>query len=488
MNVRDPEGIALLREALLGSGYTIGGLLRAFQKENEIAPEEREIPALRRMLVPDDPVAVPAKLFFLGVRVAADEAERTFAPLSLERLAAMGVLRLHGEEVEPLIEISPMAEMLVASDAHEKRPSSADHVATISLSTLILASVTVRVPVETALDLGCGSGFQTLLAAKHHAQNVVATDINPRALGYARFNAALNEQQNVELREGSLFEPVRGETFDMIATNPPYAISPDSEFAFRDSGLPGDSFVEGIVRALPAYLREGGFAHLTAEWVIPPGSDWSAPLRAWVEESGCDAVLLHYRTRDPTRHASGWNESLRGDPVAYGAAIDRWVDYLNDSGIEQIGWGVIVLRRRSGKNWVWAHDYTNPQRDPAGHHMLRLFLAQDFLQERDDDALLDQKLVPAGDHAVDLAMQFREGERVIQRARIRLQGGFAFRVDIDELTLELLRFLDGRRSVREAIRAVAEERGGELEPEQLEPSGVAAVRRMVELGFLGSAS
>lgn len=485
--MRDPEGIALLREALLGSGYTIDGLLRAFQKQHEITPEEREIPALRRMLAADDPVSVPAKLFFLGVRVPAVEAGRAFGPLSLERLAAMGVLRRRDEEVEPLIEISPMAELLVASDAHEKRPSNADHVATISLSTLILASVTVRVPAETALDVGCGSGFQSLLAAKHHAQNVVATDINPRALGYARFNAALNEQQNVELREGSLFEPVRGETFEMIVTNPPYAISPESEFAFRDSGLPGDSFVEGVVRELPHYLREGGFAHLTAEWVIPPGSDWSAPLRAWVEGSGCDAVLLHYRSRDPIQHSAGWNESLRGDPEAYGAAIDRWVDYLRDSGIEQIGWGVIVLRRRSGRNWVWAHDYTNPQRDPAGHHMLRLFLAQDFVRARDDDALLKEKLVPAGDHSVDLGLQFREGERVVQRARIRLQGGFGFRVDIDELTLGLLRFLDGRRSLREAIRALAEEQGGELEAEQLEPTAVAAVRRMLELGFLGSA-
>jgi SAM-dependent methyltransferase len=484
--VRDPEGIALLRQALLGSGYTIDGLLRAFQEQHEITPEEREIPALRRMLAPDDAVSVPAKLFFLGVSVPADEAERAFAPLSLERLAAMGVLRRRGEEVEPLVEISPMADLLVASDTHERRPSEPDHVITISLSTLVLASITVRVPVDTALDVGCGSGFQTLLAAKHHAKNVVATDINPRALSYARFNAALNEQPNVELREGSLFDPVHGETFEMIVTNPPYAISPESEYAFRDSGLPGHSFVEGLVRELPAYLREGGYAHLMAEWVIPPGSDWSAPLLPWVERSGCDAVLLHYRTRDPLRHAAGWNESLRGDPEAYGATIDRWVDYLKDSGIEQIGWGVIVLRRRSGRNWVWAHQYTNPQRDPAGHHMLRLFLAQDFVRARDDDALLEEKLIPAGDHAVDLGVQFRAGKRVVQRATIRLQGGFAFRVDIDELTLALLRFLDGRRSLREAIRALADEQG-ELEAEQLEPTAVAAVRRLLELGLLGSA-
>ena len=40
-----------------------------------------------------------------------------------------------------------------------------------------------------------------------------------------RLNAALNEVE-VDVRDGSFFEPVAGERFDLIATNPPFVISP----------------------------------------------------------------------------------------------------------------------------------------------------------------------------------------------------------------------------------------------------------------------
>ena len=66
----------------------------------------------------------------------------------------------------------------------------------------------MRRPGEAALDLGTGCGIQALLAAKH-AERVVATDVNPRALGFAAFNAALNGIETIELRDGSGFDPVR---------------------------------------------------------------------------------------------------------------------------------------------------------------------------------------------------------------------------------------------------------------------------------------
>ena len=65
------------------------------------------------------------------------------------------------------------------------------------------------------LDIGTGSGLLAVHAAAH-ADRVVAVDINPRALRFAEFNAALNAVDNVEWREGSLFEPVAGEPCNLI--------------------------------------------------------------------------------------------------------------------------------------------------------------------------------------------------------------------------------------------------------------------------------
>jgi methylase of polypeptide subunit release factors len=64
--------------------------------------------------------------------------------------------------------------------------------------------VGLDVLVGSVLDLGAGCGIQALLAARH-ADRVVASDLNPRAVGIAAFNAALNEVA-VDCVEGDLFE------------------------------------------------------------------------------------------------------------------------------------------------------------------------------------------------------------------------------------------------------------------------------------------
>lgn len=72
------------------------------------------------------------------------------------------------------------------------------------------------------LDLCTGSGAIAVSAAFYcPSARVVATDISPEALEVARYNAEKNKV-NVEFRLGDLLEPVKGEKFDWILTNPPY--------------------------------------------------------------------------------------------------------------------------------------------------------------------------------------------------------------------------------------------------------------------------
>ena len=65
---------------------------------------------------------------------------------------------------------------------------------------------------------------------------MTAVDVNPRALRYAALNARLNGLANVETREGSWLEPVADERFDLVVCNPPYVLSPDRDYLFRDGG------------------------------------------------------------------------------------------------------------------------------------------------------------------------------------------------------------------------------------------------------------
>jgi len=74
------------------------------------------------------------------------------------------------------------------------------------------------------LDVGTGSGAIALALAKERPNaRVVATDVSPEALQIARLNAEeLQIGETVRFLEGSLFEPVEGERFDLIVSNPPY--------------------------------------------------------------------------------------------------------------------------------------------------------------------------------------------------------------------------------------------------------------------------
>ena len=108
-----------------------------------------------------------------------------------------------------------------------------DFVLGVSSASSTLAQLTVRAPVARALDLGTGCGVQSLHLARHAGQ-VVATDLNPRALALAEMTAMINSVE-IDLRQGNLYEPVAGERFDLITSNPPYVMSPPSA---RATGSP----------------------------------------------------------------------------------------------------------------------------------------------------------------------------------------------------------------------------------------------------------
>jgi len=73
---------------------------------------------------------------------------------------------------------------------------------------------------KTFLELGCGTGAISVLAAKKGAV-VTATDINQEAVDNARHNASLNGVEYVVITS-DLFEQIPNQAFGFIAINPPY--------------------------------------------------------------------------------------------------------------------------------------------------------------------------------------------------------------------------------------------------------------------------
>ena len=250
-------------------------------------------------------------------------------------------------------------EWWVASDLAEVqtgKPLSDDHVLGIGGATLTLLEMTVRERVGSALDVGCGCGIQALYLATH-AGRVVATDLSSRACALTQFNAALNEAV-IDVREGSLFEPVEGETFDLIVTNPPFVITPDSVrgaaglLEYRDGGMDRDNLIRAVLRGAPACMNEGGTLQMLANWEIPadrnPDTQWSWRVDSWLDGLPVDAWVVQRDVLDPARYVDMWIRDSGGQLMAradYERAFTSWLSDFRRAGTGAIGMGFVALRR-----------------------------------------------------------------------------------------------------------------------------------------------
>ena len=126
-------------------------------------------------------------------------------------------------------------------------------------------------PLRSALDLGCGAGTLALLLAAH-AGRVIGCDINPRAIEFSRFNAALNGIANVEFRCGDGYAPVSGERFDLIVSQPPYyPRHSGAALTFLHGGERGDEIARRVVEGVAGQLAAGGRALIFSSWLEDDG-------------------------------------------------------------------------------------------------------------------------------------------------------------------------------------------------------------------------
>ena len=287
----DHDLVAALRADLVASAFTVAGVTELLGPMAAAALDrEQSLPAQRATAASDAPCATLIRLFTLGDPVDVAEAAAALPTLGVEGAVALGLVAPEGDGVVARCDLRPYAadglDWWVASDPGEiatGAPLSEDHVLGIGGASTTLASWTPRPHVDRALDLGTGSGVQAL-HLEAHADAVVVTDLSERALAYARFNAALDEA-DWDVRAGSMLDPVAGERFGLIVSNPPFVITPRSGavplFEYRDGGAAGDAVVRDLVRAVGDHLEPGGIAQFLGNWEVPRGTTWTQRLEGW---------------------------------------------------------------------------------------------------------------------------------------------------------------------------------------------------------------
>lgn len=116
-------------------------------------------------------------------------------------------------------------------------------------------------PPKRVLNLCCGAGTVALALARRWPESqIVGTDKSERAILFAEFNKRLNGLQNVTFQRGDLFGGCLEEYFDLIVTDPPFALQPPgmTEHGHSAGGRHGDAVVAPLLEAAPDYLRPGG--------------------------------------------------------------------------------------------------------------------------------------------------------------------------------------------------------------------------------------
>ena len=453
----------------------------------------QRVPALRAIEAPDTPLAVLARVFVLGLAVAPEALSAALPTLGFEGAVGLGLVDAQGA---PLLDLRPysfvdgsgVVSWWIASDLGELALGHAipeQHVLGVGGASTTLSGLMISRPVDLALDLGTGCGIQALHAARH-AGRVIATDISERALELARLNAELNGITNIEFRLGSLFEPVEGERYGHVVSNPPFVITPRGDgvpaYEYRDGGMVGDALVASVIKDVEAHLEPGGVAQLLGNWEYG-AQDGLARVEQWVRFTGLDAWVVERERQDVEQYAETW---IRDGGTRPGPEFDRlygvWLDDFAARGVTHVGFGYVTLRRPlSGGPTLRRFEVLGGALGVSlGERVAALLSAHDWLAERDDAALARELLSVAPD--VTEERHYWPGDEHPTVMDLRQGSGFARTVPLGTALAAVVGACDGTLPLGAICAAVADLL--EVDGDELAAEVIPQVRELVLTGLL----
>ncbi|WP_104476811.1 DUF7059 domain-containing protein [Microterricola pindariensis] len=510
----DLPAIARLRADLAAAHFTQAALDGLWGpdaadalRRNERLPALRALAALRARTGEPGALATLAELFLLGGRVPESEVQAALPQLGADGAIALGLLwPASAELIAPerslraLLELRPYeftdsrghASWWITSDLGELArggPLGEDHVLGVGGASRTLSALMLQNAVDSALDLGTGCGIQAMHAARH-AGRVVATDISQRALELAAFNAALNEIEGVEFRLGSLFEPVAGERFDHVISNPPFVITPRVEgvpsYEYRDGGMVGDALVETVMRDAAAHLTPGGVLQMLGNWeytaAVPDAFD---RLQGWLEPA-LDYWIVEREVQSATRYAETWirDGGTRSGTREFDQLFGAWLDDFADRGVTQVGFGYVLLRL-SDETPTMArlerlHTPLGDNEWGLGVHLGNCLAAHDWHAAQSDAEFAEACLTVSGD--VTEERHYWPGNEDPSELLLRQGGGFARTISPGTALAALVGASDGSLSVGAIAGALAQLL--EVDEAELRAELLGGARRLLDDGIL----
>jgi len=515
------ELITALSADLTAARFTSGGLASLWGTDATAALRRNQrVPALRalaaRSSAASSRLATLAELFVLGFPVPTTQLADALPQLGVAGAEALGLIAIRADgEARPVLELRPHSftdargagSWWIASDLGELALGGAipeGHVLGVGGASVTLSGLIIPDEVDTVLDLGTGCGIQALHASRH-ARHVVATDVSKRALTLAAFNAELNGVTGIEFRLGSLYEPVSGERFDQIISNPPFVITPRTagvpNYDYRDGGLEGDAIVEMVIRGAQDHLNPGGVAQLLGNWEYRATADGLERVTGWLDSGsvtgrGLDAWVVEREVQSVTQYAETWirdGGTLAGSPefdFLYGA----WLDDFDRREVSAVGFGYITLRQRQPQPRVDGvptlrriEQLVGPlgANDAGlGPHIAETLRAAQWLESQDDVSLAAAILQVAGD--VTQESHYWPGDEDPSAITLHQGGGFARNVEAGTVLAAVVGACDGELSVAAIGGAIAQIL--EVDETELLAEVLPSIRELIITGMLSPIS
>jgi hypothetical protein len=259
--------------------------------------------------------------------------------------------------------------------------------------------------------------------------------------------------------------------------NPPYVISPDLRFDYRDAREQGDRLSRRVLSELPAFLREGGIATMQGNWIHALAEPWFTRPSSCLDGCGCDSLLLRISLTDPLAYAVFWAQHDHPhDPDGFDRTVRRWRASYVASGIERISTAMVIVRRRLAKtNWQRAVSVLGDVTSALGEALPSLFSLQDRFDDLDGEALLELRLCPTAGARMETQLGTEGNGRAILRCNSALGGQRSISLSVAKC---IVRF-DGEATLRESLAAAGYV---DVDPEHAE--ALAEFRALLLLGYL----
>jgi methylase of polypeptide subunit release factors len=444
-------------------------------------PERLRRPVVRaELLRRTDDAAALALLFAHGESVASATVRRLIGNELVARLADVGVIADGGGEMRSAFRLTRfLGAWFFADEPH----AGADAAMSPGPTTQQLARALPEVRGSRTLDVGTGPGTLAIAMATRGAR-AIGTDTNRRALALARANATLNDV-TIELREGSLLEPVTGERFDLIVAQLPYVTRPTalSGIEYLHGGAYGDELALALATAVPEFLEPDGVSIALFDSPVRPGRSLRDRIGERLTRRTTDLLVLSTPGLPVQWQAIAYAQL---EDAALSPRVEELIsaydEHAHGLGITDVPHAFVVHHRphRPDRPY-WSVELSMPA-PPAAWEEIASYMRGIDLAARTDDELLRAAVRPRGRARLERSLALDDPARDSTLTIKFEPGSMAASSAVAEAGAALLELLAHDPSV-----AVALERFGEANrsaDEETRAIVVGFVREALARGFL----